>query len=323
VGRKRLPWFRVQASLHRLPKFRRLPAVLRGHLLTLWSLAADSEPRGRLPDLRQIAESLGVGFIANRHRIIPRVLMPLHKSGWLDKHSDGSFWVHDWDYWQSLPEDGLQPPVQPPVQPTVQPVVVSGYDSKRLTGELTTPRCTEVKEEDLRSSSLLPFDDFSQALNIPLHTESVPQQAPRKSHGKRSTSNGHGEADPRSEPLKAFVTREWQEHRGTSISACTQTADWVQFNRMLHRTIDDSAFAIGSLQASFMRFIASDSRWERSQGLGWWCGHVDRYMGNHQHKSKALARQALDSQLSTLRAVQASAPELLTESDRALLARHS
>jgi hypothetical protein len=269
MSRKHLPWFRVQAGLSEHPKYKSLSPTLRGHLLTLWCIGARNVPRGRLPDLRTIAHELNCpGFAANRSRVVSRVLSPLVGAGFIDE-SEGAYSLHDWDHWQSLPNQPTVDNSQPTVQPTVAPTVEWDDENKEVTAELPVPRSKEVK--NISTTNVVETLDTL----FPLSKKSV------------AKTNGH---DTRRAPLIEHITREWLSLRGCSISAAATKADWVAFDAMLKRSANDSSYTVSALSVSFTRFAGIQQGFEHSQGLGYWSRYAYRWFPDSSVRVSGKAR---------------------------------
>ena len=278
VGRKAQPWFKVQYRLALNPKFRKLSPSLKGHLLCLWCAAAAQNPRGALPSLPELAEYLGSTYHINMTRIISNVLKPLIQAGFIEyDESSNKYLVHDWAFWQSQNSSdglGLGPStVSSTVSSTVfQHDVDVGIVNKELPDELEASRYTEIQNSLLLRNNDSVRDLFDLENTGKTHTAKPGE----KRKGGVSTS------DPRLIPLKTHIESEWLSWRKALIGSCATNKDWIQVNRLLHRTNNDPKFSLEALKVSFTRFASSNNQYESRQGLSYWALNAHVWLQDKQ-----------------------------------------
>jgi len=248
MGRKRLPWFKVQSGLTDHPKFRTLAPSMRGNLISLWCCAACQPERGILPSIAEISYHLGKSYQINPART-KSLLDTCVSLGFLDL-SNGRYYVHDWAYWQSESAP-VQQIDQQFDQQFDQQSVEAGKEPIAVTAEYGVPR--KIRGIDKGYTSYNPAAGGPQ-------------------------SSGNGSVDSRYHALRKYITSAWLEHRNCSISACTTNKDWVQVASMLRRTRNDSQFTLQALCNAFYVWLSSSTAWERKQSLGYWASNAHRYL---------------------------------------------
>jgi len=276
VGRKKLPWFKVQHRISTHPKFTALPDNLQAALFKLWCCASEYEHDGLLPDVKRIAFHLGSSYQVNPSRVLSRVVNPLISAHWIDRDATGNLRVHDWDYWQrqqgsELGVDNLaqiQPADQPADQPAVEPTVECGVEPIRDRGEIKDRRDIEIK-----SSYNTSYYNGSQMTFEGIDTCILPVP---KTHAKHTQNTRT--SDPRLGPLKEHCAREWKEWRGLSLTSATSQKDWVQFAAMLARTASDPACSLQALCTAFTKFASSKRPFDKRQGFAYWCTNLHVFM---------------------------------------------
>ena len=87
----RAPWFRFYSEVLHDPKIQRLPIALRWSWVNVLCLANEQEPRGQLPQLKDVAYSLRVSEAKAR-----AMLSSLKDAGLLDADGAGRLWPHNW-----------------------------------------------------------------------------------------------------------------------------------------------------------------------------------------------------------------------------------
>lgn len=88
----RVPWFRFYTEVLHDPKVQRLPVALRWRWVELLCLANDQEPRGRLPNIKDISFALRINEAKTYQAIVQ-----LRNAGLLDADEDDRLWPHNWD----------------------------------------------------------------------------------------------------------------------------------------------------------------------------------------------------------------------------------
>jgi hypothetical protein len=347
---KSAPWFRVYDWIIHLPKFSDLSRSERGDLLTVWLLgyANDSE-RGRLPDLKTIARAFSSQIASHPSKVIS-ILDNLKTKGWIDQKYDQNtqqsfYTLHDWQFWQKggdhstprvrthrnqLPHDPSEKSARSSVligQGNTENKALPQICNALLEVETnnSAPAVAERAVKDIKLRTEQSPDDFEDMLNTPELVLECDTPKTKTKHRKKPV-----ESDPRLIPLKAHIKQSWHDYRNSDISACTSSADWSQFAKMLKRTRNaQDEFSLSALMISFTKFAASKDLWDRRQDLRYWSTHPERYMRDTSIESRDKRymrdRKAKEqaSNLVTLRAVQASAPELLSAQDLQLLADHA
>lgn len=96
----RVPWFRFYTEVLHDPKIHRLPVITRWRWVEVLCLANDQEPRGRIPDLTDVAFALRVSEPKAKS-----ILRSLSDAGLLDTDECGRLWPHNWDRRQFISDD--------------------------------------------------------------------------------------------------------------------------------------------------------------------------------------------------------------------------
>ena len=329
-GSSRLPWFRVYTQLSHLPKFERLSLVQRGLLITCWLQAAEHVPRGVLPNLHVMAASCGRGYGLHPKRLAC-ALDRLCKSRWLDyDQSISSYRIHDWDHYQFLGSDHSAERTRKYRSKSDRSGDQSGSQHG---GHCVAPHTNKLNDLALIVTPLdsdidisHPSDEtFTCFLCSKNHADgdcltSTEHSIRDKVEGKKRRKGVV--VDPRYIPLKASLESYWKQYRGVDLGSISTKGDWMQVAMLLRRTKLDPKFGIGALQGSALRFCSNSAAWERKQGLAYWATHAYLYMGEYV-KDKAIKgqrTQSATSDLATLRACAAVAPDLLTSADKARIA---
>ena len=142
-------WLRLYHSILDNRKTGSLPDNRFGQWMRLLIIASRNTPRGQLPDDKTIKRYLGASYSQNPTRL-KSLKAYFIQAGLIDKHSDGSLWVHNFTPRQWLVNDQNQQDDQQTTQQSVGVTSLDTFDeNKGFIGESDTENHGTETEKDL------------------------------------------------------------------------------------------------------------------------------------------------------------------------------